>query len=54
MSEHPNRVAKLLADRPDMTGADIGRELGVSPRHGLRLKRAAEWGQTAGQPCSEG
>jgi len=29
----------LLADQPDMTGADLGRELGVSPRHGLRLKK---------------
>jgi hypothetical protein len=25
-----------------MTGADLGRELGVSPRHGLRLKKQAE------------
>ncbi len=33
------RAAGLLEDRPDMTGADIGRELGVSPRHGLRLKK---------------
>lgn len=30
---------RLLTDRPDMTGADLGRELGVSPRHGLRLKK---------------
>jgi hypothetical protein len=22
-----------------MTGADLGRELGISPRHGLRLKK---------------
>jgi len=29
----------LLAGQPDMTGADLGRELGVSPRHGLRLKK---------------
>jgi hypothetical protein len=33
------KAAKLLADQPDMTGADLGRELGVSPRHGLRLKQ---------------
>jgi hypothetical protein len=32
------KAASLLADRPDMSGADLGRELGVSPRHGLRLK----------------
>jgi len=30
---------RLLADQPDITGADLGRELGVSPRHGLRLKK---------------
>jgi uncharacterized protein DUF2637 len=36
------RAAKLLAGQPDMTGADLGRELGVSTRHGLRLKRQAE------------
>jgi hypothetical protein len=36
------RAAELLAHRPGMTGADLGRELGVSPRHGLRLKRQAE------------
>ena len=35
------KAAKLLADRPDMSGADLGRELGVSPRHGLRLKKQA-------------
>jgi hypothetical protein len=36
------RAAKLLADQPDITGADLGRELGVSPRHGLRLKKQVE------------
>lgn len=36
------RAARLLVDQPDMTGADLGRELGVSPRHGLRLKKRAE------------
>jgi Protein of unknown function (DUF2637) len=36
------RAAELLAHRPGMTGADLGRELGVSPRHGLRLKKQAE------------
>ncbi len=44
-SEHGDPVAtaaRLLADQPDMTGADLGRELGVSPRHGLRLKKQAE------------
>jgi hypothetical protein len=41
------RAGKLLADQPDMTGADLGRELGVSPRHGLRLKgRPSGTGQT--------
>jgi Protein of unknown function (DUF2637) len=33
------KAAELLAAQPDMTGADIGREVGVSPRHGLRLKK---------------
>lgn len=36
------KAAELLTDQPDMTGADLGRELGVSPRHGLRLKRQVE------------
>jgi Protein of unknown function (DUF2637) len=36
------KAAELLADQPGMTGADLGRELGVSPRHGLRLKKQAE------------
>jgi hypothetical protein len=36
------RAAGLLQDQPDMTGADLGRELGVSPRHGLRLKKQVE------------
>jgi|HubBroStandDraft_1064217.scaffolds.fasta_scaffold22510_1 hypothetical protein len=35
-------AARLLADHPGMTRADLGRELGVSPRHGLRLKKQAE------------
>jgi Protein of unknown function (DUF2637) len=36
------KAAQLLADQPDMTGANLGRELGVIPRHGLRLKKQAE------------
>jgi hypothetical protein len=36
------KAAELLVHQPAMTGADLGRELGVSPRHGLRLKRQAE------------
>jgi hypothetical protein len=41
------RAASLLAGRPDMTGADLGRELGVSPRHGLRLKERVKSGRMA-------
>jgi len=36
------RAAGLLEDQPGLTGADLGRKLGVSPRHGLRLKRQVE------------
>ncbi len=33
------KAAELLVNQPDMTGADLGRALGISPRHGLRLKK---------------
>jgi hypothetical protein len=36
------KAAELLADQSDMTGADLGRELGVSTRHGLRLKKEVQ------------
>lgn len=44
------RAAGLLEDQPDMTGADLGRELGVSPRHGLRLKKQVERHLPGGMP----
>lgn len=50
-SDRPERhgplvqAAMLLTDRPDMSGADLGRELGVSERHGLRLKKQIRSGQ---------
>jgi hypothetical protein len=46
------RAAKLLAGQPDMTGADLGRELGVSPRHGLRLKKQVERGRPDDVPIT--
>lgn len=48
------KAAELLADQPDMTGADLGRELGVSPRHGLRLKKHAEQRRPADVPATAG
>jgi hypothetical protein len=41
------QAARLLAGQPEMTGADVGRELGVSPRHGLRLKKQVQNGRSA-------
>jgi hypothetical protein len=32
------RARAVLAQRPDVTGADLGRELGVTERHGRRLR----------------
>ena len=32
------RARAVLAARPDVTGADLGRELGVTERHGRRLR----------------
>src|SRR6266702_3445538 len=41
-SEEVLGTAEDATWKADMTGADLGRELGVSPRHGPRLKRQAE------------
>ena len=47
------RAAGLLENQPDITGADLGRELGVSPRHGLRLKKQVEKCRSDGTSHSE-
>ena len=39
--EGVEHVRTLLAERPNMSGADIARALGVSDRHGRRLRAAA-------------